>query len=57
MNTEENVLIEGGKDMTSPKINYFEIQKLLENYSIFGKFEFGKFLPLMAIPNFKFGKL
>jgi hypothetical protein len=27
---------------------------LLENYSVFSKFEFGSFLPFMAILNFEF---
>jgi hypothetical protein len=38
----------------SPKIKYFSNLNLLEIYSDFSKFEFGKFLPFMEIPNFEF---
>jgi hypothetical protein len=36
------------------KKSIFENLNLLENYFVFSKFEFGKFLPFMEITNFKF---
>ena len=52
--TRGHCFIDGGKDVTSPKIKYFGNSNLLENYYIFSKFEFGKKFPFMAITNFKF---
>jgi hypothetical protein len=40
--------------VTSPKIKYFGNLIFWEIISVFGKFEFGKILPFMAIPNFEF---
>jgi hypothetical protein len=44
--------------VTSPRIKvfffFFFKFNVLGNYSVFSKFEFGKFLPFMAIPNFEF---
>jgi hypothetical protein len=54
---EGHCFIDGGKDVTSPKIKYFGNSNLLENYSIFSKFEFGKKFPFMEISNFEFDKL
>jgi len=40
--------------VTSTKIKYFWNLKLLENYSVFNKFELEFFFPFMAIPNSEF---
>ena len=37
-----------------PQNKIFWKFNFLGNYFIFGKFEFGKILPFMAIPNFEF---